>query len=74
MLAQFNTSLLTESETASRLAIQPATLRRWRWSGDGPRFVKVGFAVRYDCADIEDFVNRNRRDSTTANQVPVKAA
>lgn len=67
-------SLLTESEAASRLAIQPTTLRRWRWSGDGPRFIKVGFAVRYDSVDVEEFVNRNRRDSTSAVHLPVKAA
>ena len=74
MSAPYAKSLLTESEAASRLAIQPTTLRRWRWSGDGPRFVKVGFAVRYDSADVEAFVDQNRRDSTSADHRPVKAA
>ena len=69
-----STNLFDETKAASLLDIKVATLRRWRWSGDGPSFIKVGAAVRYDPTDLEEFVNRNRRGSTSADQPPFKAA
>lgn len=56
--------LMKESEVAKCLAIQVTTLRRWRWNGQGPEFVKVGHAVRYDPDVIEKFIIAGRRDST----------
>ena len=43
--------LLTESEAAELLRLKPKTLARWRWAGTGPRFLKVGGAVRYTTGD-----------------------
>jgi predicted site-specific integrase-resolvase len=44
--------LLKEAEAAELLSAEVATLRRWRWAGKPPRFIKVGAAVRYDLADL----------------------
>jgi putative DNA primase/helicase len=41
-------SLLNEHEAAQLLNLAVATLRRWRWIGNGPAFAKIGRAVRYD--------------------------
>lgn len=38
---------LDEAAVANLLGIAPATLRTWRCLGRGPRFLKVGRAVRY---------------------------
>ena len=57
--------LLKERDVAAVLNIKIVTLRRWRWEGRGPRFVKVGAAVRYDPSDIESFIARGRRHSTS---------
>ena len=57
--------LLTETETARLLNLKVATLRRWRWAGKGPRFVKLGSAVRYDPADLSGFIEAGRRNSTS---------
>ena len=57
--------LLKEGEVARILSVEVATLRRWRWSGRGPHFVKLGGAVRYDLADIEAFIEASRRASTS---------
>ena len=57
--------LLTESEAASQLSLAVTTLRRWRWAGRGPRFIKVGWAVRYDVSDIEKYLDDGRRRSTS---------
>ena len=58
-------ALLNETEAARILAMQVTTLRRWRWAGRGPRFIKVGAAVRYDPADLSAFIEAGRRTSTS---------
>ena len=57
--------LLKEGEVAQILSLEVATLRRWRWSGRGPRFLKLGGAVRYDPADLSAFIEQQRRTSTS---------
>ncbi len=53
--------LLTETEAANLLALSAKTLRRWRWAGKGPEFVKIGGAVRYRAADLDAFVLAGRK-------------
>ncbi len=57
--------LLKETEAAAILNIEVPTLRRWRWAGKPPRFIKIGAAVRYDMADLEAFIEAGRRNSTS---------
>ena len=57
--------LLNEHDAADLLGLSVATLRRWRWAGRPPAFVKVGAAVRYDPDVLADFVEASRRDSTS---------
>ena len=57
--------LLKEDEVAMILNMEVSTLRRWRWAGKPPPFIKVGAAVRYDPADIDAFVESRRRTSTS---------
>lgn len=56
--------LISEAFAAEHLAVAVATLRRWRQKGRGPRFVKIGAAVRYDPAELRAYVERNTRRST----------
>jgi predicted site-specific integrase-resolvase len=58
-------SLLREAEAAKSLGISPETLRRWRWSGKGPAYVKLGGAVRYATKDLEEFLSASRRQPET---------
>ena len=44
--ASRGTSLLNETQAADLLNIKVPTLRRWRWAGKGPTFLKIGGAVR----------------------------
>jgi hypothetical protein len=39
--------LLTQAESAELLRLSERTLERWRVSGDGPMFVKLGRRVMY---------------------------
>ena len=57
--------LLTERDTARRLGLSVRTLQKWRLLGQGPRYLKLGQAVRYDPDDLEAFVQAARRTSTS---------
>ena len=50
------TRALTEHEVAARFGLSVATLRAWRWKRKGPRFVRLGRAVRYLPADLDEFI------------------
>ncbi len=58
-------ALVNEVAAANILSLSVKTLRRWRWSGKGPRFLKLGAAVRYDSADLTAFIEAGRRSSTS---------
>ncbi len=65
MLHVSHDQLMTETEAARLLGLKVATLRRWRWAGKGPRFLKLGGAVRYDQGDLTAFIEAGRRTSTS---------
>lgn len=58
-------ALLDEYEAADALGLKPPTLRRWRWAGKGPEFLKIGKAVRYDPDTIVRYRDARRRRSTS---------
>lgn len=39
---------IDERQLSERIGIECTTLQNWRWSGKGPRYVKVGRLVRYN--------------------------
>ena len=57
--------LMNEHEAAARMGLKVATLRRWRWAGCGPNFIKLGNAVRYAPGDLAAFIDAGRRISTS---------
>ncbi len=59
---------LTQVELAVRWRISPRTLERWRWAGEGPRFIKIGGLVRYRLEDIEGFEAKQLRQITGTQQ------
>ena len=61
-------TLMDEHELAKLLCLKVSTLRRWRWAGTGPKFIKLGASVRYDPDDIEEYINGNRTASTTMDK------
>ena len=46
---------LTDVEVAVRLGVSRFTVRSWRLKGLGPRFLKMGRAVRYRPRDVDDY-------------------
>ena len=58
-------SLLTVEETAGFLRCSISALNKWRVSGNGPRFVRVGARVRYRTSDLLNFIENRTRVSTS---------
>jgi excisionase family DNA binding protein len=46
---------LTDVEVAERLGVSRFTVRSWRLKGVGPRFLKMGRAVRYRSQDVDEY-------------------
>jgi len=44
---------LRQRDLAQRWGFSPRTLEKWRWQGEGPRFVKIGGRIRYRIEDVE---------------------
>lgn len=58
-------SLIEPDELAKRWKMKPVTLAQWRWTGRGPRFLKMGRNTFYRLKDIEAFEEKKAHNSTT---------
>ena len=61
---------LTQKDLARRWCLSPRTLERWRWSGQGPVYLKLGGRVAYRLEDIEAFETAQTRDATSTPHLP----
>jgi predicted DNA-binding transcriptional regulator AlpA len=61
-------TFLNQHELSQRWGISPRTLERWRWLGEGPRFLKLGGRVVYRLEDIEAFEAEKLRSSTSQTE------
>ena len=60
------TKLITTQEAATYLGVSKAFLERDRWAGARIPFIKVGTrAVRYRISDLEAYLDRQVRRSTS---------
>ena len=50
-------ALLNEQDVARITGMSVATVRRWRLFRQGPRYIKIGAAVRYRAEDITVWLN-----------------
>ena len=58
-------TLLTQREAALALRLSERTLERWRVSGDGPPFCKLGRRVLYRPDDINIWITTHVINSTS---------
>jgi excisionase family DNA binding protein len=49
-------TLLDQGKAAVQLGLSKRTLERWRVSGDGPPFAKLGKRVLYRQSDLDDWI------------------
>jgi excisionase family DNA binding protein len=45
--------MMTEAEVAAHLRVSASTLRRWRRTGDGPSWSRVGRRPRYSRIELD---------------------
>jgi predicted DNA-binding transcriptional regulator AlpA len=57
--------LLTPKETATRLRLSTSWLAKARMRGDGPPYIKMGRAIRYNEAAILQWMKSRQRLSTS---------
>jgi hypothetical protein len=50
---------------ASELSVSVNTLNRWRLEGCGPHYIKAGRRVLYDPKYVANWLDSNRRQSTS---------
>jgi len=57
--------LLYPKEVAKLLNVSTSWLSKSRLTGTGPRFVKIGWAVRYPESTVREFIRARMRTSTS---------
>jgi hypothetical protein len=60
---------LHQIELARRWCLSPRTLERWRWLGQGPRYLKIGGRVAYRLEDVEAYEAEHMTE-TVARSAP----
>jgi predicted DNA-binding transcriptional regulator AlpA len=66
--------LIDTPALAQRLGIDESTANKWRLTGEGPPFVKLGRSVRYRLCDVSAWVaSRVVRSTSEADALPSKA-
>ena len=60
---------LTQDDVAALWSISTNTLRKWRWEGKGPKFVKLGARVVYRESDVMAYAQENIKSSTSKTEV-----
>ena len=58
-------TLLNTEQAARRVALSPRTLERFRVTGGGPEFVKMGHTVRYAVSKLDEWIQKCNRKSTS---------
>lgn len=61
--------LLTEIQAAELLNLSTRTLQAWRIKGGGPRFLKLGRAIRYRIADLNTWLEARALAHTSELEV-----
>lgn len=49
--------LLGQKEVKEILNLADSTLEQWRLKGQGPKYVKLGRAVRYRMSDVQAYIS-----------------
>jgi predicted DNA-binding transcriptional regulator AlpA len=57
--------LLHSTQVAKVLGVSPSWLAKSRLNGTGPRFIKIGRAVRYAMSAVREYILSRQRDSTS---------
>ena len=59
--------VLNTHEAAAVIGLSASLLNKLRCHGGGPRYIKLGRAVRYDAADLHEWITCRKRAHTNDN-------
>lgn len=65
--------LISDADFCAEMGVNNRTSLRWRNEGVGPRFMKIGGAIRYDRADVDAWL-RSRTFEHRAGQITGRSA
>lgn len=65
--------LIKTTAAAAVLGLSAAKLAKFRCNGGGPKYVKLGHAVRYRNSDLEEWVESKLAHNLPEKSVPTKA-
>ena len=57
-------NLLEIDDVASLLRVSRSVLAKWRMRGSGPRFMKAGRRILYECGEVRRWLEAQERSST----------
>lgn len=57
--------LVNQKSAAERLGLSVRTLEKWRCTGDGSQYIKMGRLVRYRESDLNSFINNGVKAHTS---------
>ena len=69
-----NTDVLTTAEAARYVRLSKPTLERFRLTGEGPLYAKLGGAVRYRRTELDQWLESRLLASTSAAEAAQGAA
>jgi predicted DNA-binding transcriptional regulator AlpA len=49
----------TPAQVAERLQMPEKTLAHWRYTGRGPRYIRLGKHVRYERSSVDEWLRQN---------------
>ncbi len=73
MSSNASPKLESVSQAAERLGVSVSFMNKMRLVGGGPRFIKLGARVCYDPADLLDWLEAQKRCSTSEIRAQVSA-
>ena len=57
--------LLDITELAKRFKVSVGAIRSWRLRGEGPPAIRIGNSLRWDSAEVDEWVNSRRESRHT---------
>ena len=65
-MSQILKRIFRTPEAAEYVGLAPATLEKLRVLKSGPRFIRIGRAVRYELNDLNSWLDGQKRETTFA--------
>ena len=66
---KLHANIVNEKAAGRYVGLSHRTMQAKRVRGGGPKYLKLGYAVRYRICDLDDWLEANQRRSTSESEV-----